>query len=64
MLLKRLCIVFSTTGLERYPWLSIRVIKGRYRDAVRRAKPFKKTRKKGRARKDKPEIRSITPIKG
>lgn len=47
---------------ERYPWLPTRIIKGCYRDAARRAKSFRKMKRKGQARKDKPEIRSITLI--
>jgi len=53
--------VFYEKFRERYPWLPTRVIKGAYRDAVRRAKSFKK-KKKGETEKDRPEIRSITLI--
>ncbi|MEM4970662.1 MAG: IS200/IS605 family accessory protein TnpB-related protein [Sulfolobales archaeon] len=52
--------IFYNRFREEYPWLPTRVIKGCYRDAVRRAKSFRKKKKKGQARKDKPEIRSIT----
>ncbi|MEM2671745.1 MAG: IS200/IS605 family accessory protein TnpB-related protein [Sulfolobales archaeon] len=54
--------IFYNRFREKYPWLPTRVIKGCYRDASRRTKSFKKLRKKGQARKDKPEIRSITLI--
>jgi len=45
---------------ERYPWLPTRVIKGAYRDAVRRAKSFRERVKKGKVCKDKPEVRRVT----
>jgi putative transposase len=45
---------------ERYPWLPTRVIKGAYRDAVRRAKSFRERKKKGKVYKDKPEVRRVT----
>jgi hypothetical protein len=32
---------------ERFPWLPTRVIKGAYRDAIRRAKSFRGLKKKG-----------------
>jgi hypothetical protein len=37
-----------------------RVVKGAYRDAVRRAKSFRRLKKLGRAYIDKPVIRRIT----
>ena len=45
---------------EMYPWLPTRVIKGCYRDAVRRAKSFRELKKKGLAKTDKPVIRKVT----
>jgi hypothetical protein len=54
--------VFYEKFRERYPWLPTRVIKGAYRDAVRRAKSFKKKKRKGETEKDKPVIRSVTLI--
>ena len=45
---------------EKYPWLPTRVIKGCYRDAVRRAKSFRELKKKGIARSDKPVVKRIT----
>jgi hypothetical protein len=53
--------IFYNRFREEYPWLPTRVIKGAYRDAVRRARSFKKKRK-GETEKDKPVIRSITLI--
>jgi hypothetical protein len=53
--------VFYEKFRERYPWLPTRIVKGCYRDAVRRAKSFKK-KMKGETEKDKPVIRSITLI--
>jgi len=52
--------VFYEEFRERYPWLPTRVIKGAYRDAARRAKSFRERKKKGKAYKDKPEIRRVT----
>jgi IS605 OrfB family transposase len=52
--------VFYEKFRKRYPWLPTRVIKGAYRDAVRRAKSFRERVKKGKAYKDKPEVRSVT----
>ena len=52
--------VFYLKFRERYPRLPTRVIKGAYRDAVRRAKSFRKLKKRGKAYTDKPEIRRVT----
>jgi transposase, IS605 OrfB family, central region len=52
--------VFYSRFRERYPWLPTRVIKGAYRDAVRRAKSFRELKKKGRAYTDRPEVRRVT----
>jgi len=52
--------VFYSKLRERYSWLPTRVIKGAYRDAVRRAKSFRELKKRGRAYTDKPEIRIVT----
>jgi IS605 OrfB family transposase len=52
--------VFYEKFRERYPWLPTRVIKGAYRDAVRRAKSFRERVKKGKVYKDKPEVRRVT----
>jgi IS605 OrfB family transposase len=52
--------VFYEKFRERYPWLPTRVIKGAYRDAVRRAKSFRERKKKGKAYKDSPEVRRVT----
>jgi len=52
--------IFYNRFRDKYPWLPTRVIKGAYRDAVRRAKSFKKKKRKGETEKDKPVIRSIT----
>ncbi|RLF21117.1 MAG: transposase [Thermoprotei archaeon] len=45
---------------EKHPWLPTRVIKGAYRDAVRRAKSFRELKKKGIAKTDKPIVKRIT----
>jgi len=52
--------VFYSRFRERYPWLPTRVIKGAYRDAVRRAKSFRELKKHGRAYTDRPEVRRVT----
>jgi len=40
--------VFYERFRERFPWLPTRVIKGAYRDAVRRAKSFRELKKRGK----------------
>jgi IS605 OrfB family transposase len=52
--------VFYEKFRERYPWLPTRVIKGAHRDVARRAKSFRERKKKGKAYKDKPEVRRVT----
>jgi IS605 OrfB family transposase len=52
--------VFYEKFRKRYPWLPTRVIKGAYRDAVRRAKSFRERMKRGKVRKDRPEVRRVT----
>jgi hypothetical protein len=50
-------------GLEIHihdPGFPTRIVKGFFRDSLRRAKSFKRMRKKGQAGRDRPEIRSIT----
>jgi hypothetical protein len=60
MLLRRRCIgVFYERYREQYPWMPTRVIKGSYRDAVRKAKSFRERLKKGRAYTGKPEVRGL-----
>ena len=39
--------VFYERFRERFPWLPTRVVKGAYRDAVRRAKSFRRLKKRG-----------------
>lgn len=52
--------VFYHRFRSEYPWLPTRIIKGCYRDATRRAKSFRRVKKKGLAKTDKPSIRSVT----
>jgi IS605 OrfB family transposase len=52
--------IFYKKFRERFSWLPTRVIKGAYRDAVRRAKSFRERKKKGKVYKDKPEVRRVT----
>jgi IS605 OrfB family transposase len=54
--------VFYERYRREYPWMPSRVIKGAYRDAVRRAKSFRERLKKGRARTRKPEVRRVTIV--
>jgi hypothetical protein len=51
--------VFYEEFRERFPWLPTRVVKGAYRDAVRRAKSFRERKKRGKACKDRPEVRRV-----
>ena len=52
--------VFYHKFREKYPWLPTRIIKGCYRDAVRRAKSFKELKKRGMAKTDKPVVKKTT----
>jgi len=52
--------VFYERFRERFPWLPTRVVKGAYRDAVRRAKSFRELKKRGRAYTERPEVRRVT----
>ncbi len=54
--------IFYHKFREKYSWLPTRVIKGCYRDAVRRAKSFRELKKKGIAKTNKPVIRKVTVI--
>jgi IS605 OrfB family transposase len=54
--------VFYERYRREYPWIPTRVIKGAYRDAVRRAKSFRERLKKGRAYTRKPEVRRVTIV--
>jgi putative transposase len=59
---KTLHKVFYERYRVLYPWLPTRVIKGAYRDAVRRAKSFRERLKKGKAYTSKPEVRRVTIV--
>ena len=59
---KTLHRVFYERYRREYPWMPTRVIKGAYRDAVRRAKSFRERLKKGRAYTRKPEVRRVTIV--
>jgi len=54
--------VFYHKFRKKYPWLPTRVIKGCYRDAVRRAKSFRELKKKELAKTSKPVVRKVTVI--
>jgi putative transposase len=59
---KTLHRVFYERYRREYPWIPTRVIKGAYRDAVRRAKSFRERLKKGKAYTSKPEVRRVTIV--
>jgi IS605 OrfB family transposase len=59
---KTLHRVFYERYRREYPWMPTRVIKGAYRDAVRRAKSFREMKKRGKAYTDKPEVRRVTIV--
>jgi len=43
-----------------FPWLATRLIKGSYRDVLKRIKSFKELKMKGIAKTDKPTVRRVT----
>jgi len=45
---------------KEFPWLATRVIKGSYRDVLKRVKSFNKLKRKGKAKTDKPTVRKVT----
>ena len=45
---------------KEFPWLATRVIKGSYRDALKRVKSFEELKMKGKAKTDKPTVRKVT----
>jgi len=45
---------------KEFPWLATRVIKGSYRDVLKRVKSFKELKMKGKAKTDKPAVRRVT----
>jgi putative transposase len=59
---KTLHRVFYERYRREYPWMPTRVIKGAYRDAVRRAKSFRERLKKGKAYTRKPKVRRVTIV--
>jgi putative transposase len=59
---KTLHRVFYGRYRRQYPWMPTRVIKGAYRDAVRRAKSFRERLKKGKAYTSKPKVRRVTIV--
>jgi IS605 OrfB family transposase len=52
--------VFYAKFRQEYPWLPTRLIKGAYRDAVRRAKSFRAMKRRGKAYTEAPEVRRVT----
>ena len=52
--------IFYHKFKETYPWLPTRVIKGCYRDAVRRARSFREMKRRGVARTERLIVRRVT----
>ncbi|NAZ32985.1 MAG: IS200/IS605 family element transposase accessory protein TnpB [Pyrobaculum sp.] len=52
--------VFYAKFRREHQWLPTRLIKGAYRDAVRRAKSFRAAKKRGKAYTEMPEVRHVT----
>jgi len=52
--------VFYAKFRAEYSWLPTRLIKGAYRDAVRRAKSFSDAKKRGKAYTEAPELRRVS----
>ncbi len=52
--------VFYAKFRREHPLLPTRLIKGAYRDAVRRAKSFRAAKKRGKAYTEAPEVRHVT----
>jgi len=45
---------------KEFPWLATRIIKGTYRDVLRRVKSFKELKRKGKAKTDRPAVKRVT----
>jgi len=45
---------------KEFPWLATRVIKGSYRDVLKSVKSFKESKRKGKAKTDKPAVKRVT----
>ena len=60
LLRKTLHHTFYKQYRKEFPWLATRVIKGSYRDVLRRVKSFKELKRKGKAKTDKPTVRRVT----
>jgi len=45
---------------KEFPWLATRVIKGSYRDVLKRVKSFKELKMKGKAKTDRPAVKRVT----
>jgi hypothetical protein len=54
--------VFYAKFRQVYPWLPTRLIKGAYRDAVRRAMSFRAAKRRGKAYTEAPEVRNVTLV--
>jgi len=52
--------IFYKKYRNEFPWLATRVIKGSYRDVLRRVKSFNKLKRKGIAKTDKPTVSRVT----
>jgi len=45
---------------KEFPWLATRVIKGSFRDALRRVRSFNKLKRKGIAKTNRPKVKRVT----
>ena len=54
--------VFYRKFRKEYPWLPTRIIKGCYRDAIRRARSFRELKRRELAKTDKPVVKKVIII--
>ena len=52
--------IFYKQYRKEFPWLATRVIKGSYRDVLRRVKSFNKLKRKGIAKTERPVVKRVT----
>jgi len=52
--------IFYKQYRKEFPWLATRVIKGSYRDVLKRVKSFKELKMKGKAKTDRPAVKRVT----
>jgi len=57
---KTLHYTFYKKYRKEFPWLATHVIKGSYRDVLKRVKSFKKLKSKGIVKTERPEVKRVT----